>query len=158
GDEEREKEREQRCDRAFHGNPTGSGAQSSTHRPRRASSVRLTRDLLDVGAPWNRIAGAAIHNDKRSRTANPPQRQQRSVRPKPSYRDVDTPVVLKSLRSAETRMNSRPIPQSMARWIAILIALTCGAPPVAAGAVQQYKYGTLTIEQPVARATPPGAK
>jgi len=46
----------------------------------------------------------------------------------------------------------------MARWIAILIALTCGAPPIAAGAVQQFKYGTLTIEQPVARATPPGAK
>jgi copper(I)-binding protein len=54
-------------------------------------------------------------------------------------------------------MNSRTFRDSVALWIAIPLALAGGA-PLAMGPVQDFKYGTLTIEQPVARATPPGAK
>jgi copper(I)-binding protein len=52
-------------------------------------------------------------------------------------------------------MNPRTFRDSVTLWIALALA---GGAPLAAGAVQEFKYGTLTIEQPVARATPPGAK
>jgi hypothetical protein len=44
----------------------------------------------------------------------------------------------------------------MTRRVMVLLALAGGAALAAGG--QQYKFDTLTIDQPIARATPPGAK
>lgn len=54
-------------------------------------------------------------------------------------------------------MNPGTFRDSVVLWIAMPLALLLGA-PLATSAVEDFKYGSLTIEQPVARATPPGAK
>jgi copper(I)-binding protein len=56
-------------------------------------------------------------------------------------------------------MNPRIHPWlSMPRRVMALLALACGTALAAGAPAQQYKFESLTIDQPVARATPPGAK
>ena len=46
---------------------------------------------------------------------------------------------------------------SLLRWATVPL-LAIGAVALAANVPEEYRFGTITIDQPVARATPPGAK
>ena len=47
-------------------------------------------------------------------------------------------------------------PRTLRWWMLLLVALAAAA--WAGAAPQSYRFGSLTIEEPIARATPPGAK
>jgi copper(I)-binding protein len=55
-------------------------------------------------------------------------------------------------------MPSPPSGSSLRRWTLAWLFVVLAGPALAAAAPKLYEYGPLTIEQPIARATPPGAK
>jgi hypothetical protein len=68
-----------------------------------------------------------------------------------------------SVKVPATFFSSRKMPlsaiRSASRWLSLLIALAGAAAATAGpGVAREYRFDTLTIDHPVARATPPGAK